>query len=275
MNKRILRKAIPLAVGVLSFGSGVALGYVLGSRRRRETVIVKVKKESEQEQQLELPFDEAKKETSTPVIVAIDGDGEVHYSDGTSFYPEYDPNDAANDRSIFEREVGGAEDVLPEHVQNPMGGSTNDEGEMRVDDRNEIVPLRSMFKNPRTEDWDYYTELQKRGDEPYIIHYDEFINDEMGYSQTTITYFEKDNILCDENDVPMYDWPKLVGKLEFGKGSNDPNVVYIRNPRLEMEWEVLYSSSSYAQEVLGLDAEDTITSKKKNLKHEVPRFRME
>jgi hypothetical protein len=50
----------------------------------------------------------------------------------------------------------------------------------------------------------------------------------------------------------LYDASEIVGQnLRFGHGSKDPNVVYIRNPRLEMEMEILRDPSSYEKEVLG------------------------
>jgi hypothetical protein len=105
----------------------------------------------------------------------------------------------------------------------------------------------------RDEDWDYELEAFNRDPEkPYVIHRDEFFADEMGWdSQSTLTFYCKDSILCDERDEPLMNPDKIVGFLKFGHGSGDPNIVYIRNERLHAEYEVLQDPGSYEMDVLG------------------------
>lgn len=91
-------------------------------------------------------------------------------------------------------------------------------------------------------------------DAPYILHRDEFMQGALGYEQTTLTYFEGDDVLVDERDQVVDDTEGTVGNdnlLKFGHGSKDNNVVYIRNDRLELDIEVLRSRGKYTQEVLG------------------------
>lgn len=112
-------------------------------------------------------------------------------------------------------------------------------------------------------DWDYEKELKTRGRErPYIIHKDEFYNQEKGYGQSTITYYEGDDVLVDEHEVPIYNPKDVVGELIFGKGSGDPNVVHVRNDHLEAEYEVLRDTGFYAVEVLGAQTEDQLSESK-------------
>lgn len=91
---------------------------------------------------------------------------------------------------------------------------------------------------------------------PKIISQDVFMeNDtEPEHVQTTLTYYEKDDQLCGENDEPI-DNPDLVAGLEFktnfGTDSSDPNVVHIRNNKLQMDFEIVRSMGSYVEEVLG------------------------
>lgn len=125
-------------------------------------------------------------------------------------------------------------------------------------------------------EWDWNTEIQHRNmnqGTPYVITYEEFINDELGYSQSTITYFAGDNILVDEEDVPIYDPQQMVGEMKFGHGSNDPNVVYIRNEKLKCEWEVLYDPGTYEEEILDIVVEKNLESR--NTKSETPKFKRE
>ena len=121
--------------------------------------------------------------------------------------------------------------------------------------------------------WDYEAELESRSkDKPYILHYDEFFNCEEDYDQSALTYYQTDDILTDENDVPVFDFHNVVGDLRFGHGSNDPNVVYIRNDRLKAEYEVLLNSGSYQEEILGQKFEKEA---KDELKHSTYKFRLE
>lgn len=128
-----------------------------------------------------------------------------------------------------------------------------------VKEPQEHAEVRNVFEehaDPPGMAWVHAEELKRRSpDIPYVIHYDE--RDEMeDYDVTTLTYFEGDDVLSNERDepIPPEDRERLVGEknLErFGHGSNDPNVVYIRNDVLELVYEVLKSPNSYAEEVHG------------------------
>lgn len=109
---------------------------------------------------------------------------------------------------------------------------------------------------PVEHDWDYQAELKKRSpDAPYVIHYDE--RDEMDdYQVVTVTYYEGDDVVCDERDsvIDEEERNRLIGEQNlnrFGHGSNDPNVVYVRNDSLQLIYEVCKSPNSYAEEVHG------------------------
>lgn len=126
--------------------------------------------------------------------------------------------------------------------------------------------VKNVFDDAGDE-WDYAVELESRsGDEPYTIHVDEYVADEMGWNnQSTLTWYEADKILCDSRDTPIYNPGEFVGELHFGHGSKDPNVVYIRNPKLQAEFEVLRDPGSYQQTVMGeaIEADE----RKGDLKH--------
>lgn len=121
--------------------------------------------------------------------------------------------------------------------------------------------VRNVFKEHADDapvvEWDQQTELRRRSpDIPYVIHYDERHEFE-NYEEVTLTYFEADDVLCRDQDevIDPADRERLVGErnLErFGHGSNDHNVVYIRNDKVEMIFEIVRSPRSYAEEVHGL-----------------------
>lgn len=107
-----------------------------------------------------------------------------------------------------------------------------------------------------TDAFDYEEELKHRSiDTPYVISYEEYMENDPEYIQVTLTFFEGDDILSDEHDKPVDDVDEYVGEtnlLRFGHGSQDPNIVYIRNEKLDLDFEVARSDGSYAKEVQGL-----------------------
>lgn len=124
----------------------------------------------------------------------------------------------------------------------------------------EVVETRehNIFTNPAPE-WNYPEELAKRTeDKPYIVSKDEHLEGDAGYEPITLTFYEEDRVLADQQDMPVPDINEFVGVENvdrFGYGSEDPTVVYIRNDRLEMDFEILKHEGSFSRDVLGLDDE--------------------
>jgi len=92
-------------------------------------------------------------------------------------------------------------------------------------------------------------------EKPYLISQEEFMENEGGLNEATLTFYEKDHILADERDDVIENFDLVVGErnIQFGVGSSDKNTVHIRNEKLGMVFEVLRSENSYAQDVLGVD----------------------
>lgn len=110
--------------------------------------------------------------------------------------------------------------------------------------------------------WDYSTERSRRSPlRPYVIHIDEKGSTEDHYDDVTFTYYEADDVLCNESDevIAGPDRENLIGEgnlNKFGHGSGDPSIVYIRNDRLETVIELVRSPNSYAEEVHGFQHSD-------------------
>jgi len=183
---------------------------------------------------------------------------------------------------------------IPVEEEQPMNDELIDEGvfdeedpqDETVEDVEEFIPVtitRNIFSPHVNEEgeiveWDYDKEIYHREqnpNDPYVIHYDEFVRNDLGYRQETLTYYAGDDILADSiNDTAIYKYPTLTGDLKFGYGSNDPNVVYIRNEGVRLEWEILRHQGSYAEEVHGLQVEAEYEAE--DLKHSNNRkFRQE
>lgn len=96
-------------------------------------------------------------------------------------------------------------------------------------------------------------------DVPILISQEEFMVNESNYTQGTLTYYEVDQVLTDEREDVIEDQDATIGTKNLDKfgdprnGSSDPNVLHVRNPRLQMEFEVCLSANSYRREVLGID----------------------
>lgn len=98
-----------------------------------------------------------------------------------------------------------------------------------------------------------YDKRAQAANQPYVIHVEEFAAEEEGYSQSTVTYFPDDDILLDENDDILQEIEMYVGyhNVErFGERSGDKNIVYIRNPRIEHEYEMLLETEQSYEEYI-------------------------
>lgn len=126
-----------------------------------------------------------------------------------------------------------------------------------VQEDNDVV-LRNTFEAESSWNWEAENSLRESLDPgvPYVIHRDEFFNNENNWDQAHYTYYEKDDILADDHDAPADDQDALVGLVnltKFGHGSFDPNVVYVRNPELEIEIAVVCTDESFQKDQHGDD----------------------
>lgn len=128
-----------------------------------------------------------------------------------------------------------------------------------LDEAEEIEESKNIFANAVENDFNFEKEEERRSEkpnDPYVITDEEFSEGDRDFHQVSVTYYEGDEVLCDEQDKVVDEPDKTIGNenmAKFGYGSNDPNVVYIRNERLGVDFEVLRSDGKYAKEVLGFD----------------------
>ena len=105
------------------------------------------------------------------------------------------------------------------------------------------------------------------GDEegPYLISHTEFIETHEDWDKITLSYFMEDDTLVDDQEIIVPDVNYVIGEKAlqyFGKRSGDPNIVYIRNPEFESDFEVLFDRRSIAQALYGLEDEARPVNKK-------------
>lgn len=92
---------------------------------------------------------------------------------------------------------------------------------------------------------------------PHVITYEEFAEDNPEYDKITLAYFEEDDVLADDEGM-IDNTEYIVGSValnRFGVGSHDPNVVYVRNPAISADFEIVKSNKSYVETILGVPPE--------------------
>lgn len=112
---------------------------------------------------------------------------------------------------------------------------------------------KNIFEDHGASDEDDLDRSARTTDRPFIISKEEFEDAELEYSQNTLTYYQGDQVLTDDKDQPLLDVTiVLESNLRFGNASGDMNVVYIRNDKLEVDFEVVQDLGYYTEEVLGV-----------------------
>lgn len=75
-----------------------------------------------------------------------------------------------------------------------------------------------------------------------------------GWEQVTLIYYAGDGVLVDDKEEPINDVERMLGKGfglgSFGGASNDANLCYVRNPKLEVDFEICLDKGSYVDVVL-------------------------
>ena len=133
-------------------------------------------------------------------------------------------------RSIFEHEAS-PEEVGP-RLTGPNGMPIEDETEEQS----------AMRK---------YVRLSGK---PYIISKKEFFETETDWEKPTLTYYEGDDTLTGIDEQIRSNREELIGSRHlsmFGILSEDVDVVYVRNPQLSADFEVVHRDSKYSVEILG------------------------
>lgn len=258
MNERLFKilkhpTTIPIAVGVVSFGVGIGVGFIFGRRKKFEI--------HDEPAQMKFDLDAASlRREPTEAEIAI--------AESQAFLDELDEQERVK-QEIAERDPDNvatpAEAFILEHL----------DGTVVLESEPEPHPIEAVAQSifaRSTDEWDYEEEVKNRRSEtPYVIHKDEFYAEELGYEQTTMTYYSGDNIMADQDDSPVYNYHLVVGPLLFGHGSEDPNVFHVRNESRREEYEILYDEGHFSVEVMGLEMEAN-----QDLKHTgPPKFRPE
>lgn len=156
--------------------------------------------------------------------------------------------------------------VVLENQDDEADGDPDDEDE-DGEDESLMSDARRAFREEERQrqqwvapEWNYHEELRKRSpDAPYVIHYDE--RHEMGYQDMILTYWDKDDVVSNDRDevIDPDERADMIGKDtldRFGHGSGDRDIVFVRNDKLELIFEISRSPNSFAEEVHGFSHDD-------------------
>lgn len=168
-------------------------------------------------------------------------------------------------RPPYETPGSAAEIMIPvkdaaEAIKNYQGVADSEDplvAEVEASAAQSFAVEKSIFQDAvsQVDPEDWALEIANRSEtSPYVISGEEFLQGEKDYQQTTLTYYDGDDVLADERDQPVEKVNQTVGEknlLRFGQMSNDRNVVYVRNDVMDLDFEILRSEGKYSEEVLG------------------------
>jgi hypothetical protein len=258
MANEKVKIGIALAAG-LCIGGGI--GYFIAER--------KVRRETEAEiEGVKTMFRRLRDEDATQARADWNPDTEENGEEDA----EAGVVDSVTPESLAEKAVDlgyvNADDVTSERDRNylaPVYTSTGGEpyptpNEAEDDLREDVEYVHNIrVINPDREDPNDVTTWYRDPDLPYVITEEEFRIDEPTFEKLSITYYQQDNTLADEQRQYIPDLEGTVGASNlqfFGLASGDPRTLHIRNERVMADFEVTLDLGSYSKNVLGFDPEE-------------------
>lgn len=267
MSSEKVKIGIALTVG-LCIGGGI--GYIVAERKTR-------------------------RETEEEITAVKDLFRRLRDEDATQAREDWNPtpSDESEEESSdsdpsesFKEEVGklgyaSASDLWEARHQDPNYHPPTDQepggDDVDQDLREEGDYVRRIrVVNPnRDVDPDDVTQWDRDPHRPYVITEEEYRIDRPDFEKLSISYYQGDDTMADENDAYIPDPDGTVG-LEnlqfFGLASMDERLLHIRNERVEADFEVALNDGSYSREVLGFGIEESmVRESKKGIKKMRPR----
>lgn len=250
----VVYRTNPWVIGatvILGLAAGAGLGYFLAARRLGREFDEKLEAEIESTKTFYSRLNKTDEdgEPLTPMSVMEKRHGPEAAADALR---TYQGRQAAKEAVEEEREV-----ALDAEQDDAQITRIEERRRTQVETVEEPPEVRNTFTEPA---FDLEEEKKFRTSEkPYVITHDEFYAAELNYDTHSLVYYEVDDTLTDEHDKPFEETDLWVGDdnlVRFGHGSKDSNIVFVRNERLEIDYEITRSTGSYLEEVLGMLPED-------------------
>lgn len=167
-----------------------------------------------------------------------------------------EPHEDPELQAAFERLKAHSEEKMVDYgAVTRVEEDIEPEGEPAAD---QTGTTKSIWEYPG---WDQQAEESMRSKNPlapYVISQDEYFENTPGFEQTTLTYHAKDDTLADEKSQPIEDHTAVGDDNlnRFGHGSRDPKIVHVRNESLSLDFEIVRSEGSFAEDVFGFTPTD-------------------
>lgn len=227
---------------VVGLGIGAAVGFYFGYKFNREKIRAEVYKEAKEEVDL---LRSVYLEKTLSVTLESTEEGEDIPLQGS----------ISTEKPPIEKVVKGlgyqTDTVSPSH-ERPLPPPVPILDDLPEEDSSK--PSKSV--KSMNDGWNYEKELVNRSpDAPYVIHQNEYNHSNPNYEKVVYTYYAVDDYLVSpEDDRPVLNGDVIVGvdNLKFGHGSDDIDVVYVRNDIQELDMQICRLNKSYEEEELGL-----------------------
>lgn len=119
----------------------------------------------------------------------------------------------------------------------------------------EDIPDKELLPSDANETLYENLKAMRTDDAPFLISVAEYFDDCRENTKLSITYFAGDNIICYEDDSVMLDPEESFGIINlsrFGVASDSEHIVYVRNPRTSVDYEIVRDDGKYADMVAHL-----------------------
>lgn len=155
---------------------------------------------------------------------------------------QVDRSEALEDYKQTMKDLGYSEDDGPGTTKNVFTDAQVNDLDEETGEESHFSELEALI-------------AQRTPEVPYIISAAEYQEGAEEYSSTVLTAYS-DDVVVDEVNKVVPNIHQLIGESAltmFGKFSEDPNIVYIRNERLDIQFEIIQDDRTYTNVVLGID----------------------
>lgn len=151
----------------------------------------------------------------------------------------------SDDSNVTDEEAESVDDTPSNSDEETDDDDDNDE--TYDDDLKEPDEVRNI--------WRFAKDHPHPEDEAYVITFDQYNDEHDDYDKGDLTYYEGDDILVDSQESPIDDVEGLIGPdalTRFGDGSKSRDIVYVRNDRISMDFEISRDERSYTEHIIGV-----------------------
>lgn len=113
----------------------------------------------------------------------------------------------------------------------------------------------NLVRDPQLDD-DQPSVEETQSETPYVLTEEQFSEENLHYDKVSLTYYAADNSLCDENEDLMDDIEGIVGAINLDMKNvavEHPDIIYIRNDRLSIDYEITINLGGYRALVMGIN----------------------